>query len=230
MIGIIGAMDEEVEKLKADITDAVTEVHNGLTFVTGKLKGKYVTVVRSGIGKVNAGACTAVLIDRYKVEQVINTGIAGSLDAHIDIGDIVVSEDAVQYDMDAVAFGYLLGEIPRVGTLSFKADDRLIAFAEEENRKVNPDIHTFIGRVCSGDKFVSDNDTKEWIVKHFQGKCCEMEGAAIAQVAWQNKVPFVIIRAISDKADNSAQMDYPTFEKKAIEHCVRLTEALVERL
>ncbi len=96
MIGIIGAMDEEVEKLKADITDAVTEVHNGLTFVTGKLKGKYVTVVRSGIGKVNAGACTAVLKDRYKVEQVINTGIAGSLDAHIDIGDIVVSEDAGQ--------------------------------------------------------------------------------------------------------------------------------------
>ena len=147
MIGIIGAMDEEVEKLKADITDAVTEVHNGLTFVTGKLKGKYVTVVRSGIGKVNAGACTAVLIDRYMVDHVINTGIAGSLDAHIDIGDIVLSEDAVQYDMDAVTFGYQLGEIPRVGTLSFKADNKLIAFAEEENRKVNPDIHTFIGRV-----------------------------------------------------------------------------------
>lgn len=230
MIGIIGAMDEEVEKLKASITDAKTEEHNGLTFVTGKLNGKDVTVVRSGIGKVNAGACTAILIDVYHVQYVINTGIAGSLDAHIDIGDIVISEDAVQYDMDATNFGYRLGEIPRVGTLEFKADDKLIAFAEEENRRVNSDIHTFIGRVCSGDKFVSDGETKEWIIKHFQGKCCEMEGAAIAQVAWQNKVPFVIIRAISDKADDSAHMDYPTFEKKAIEHCVKLTEALVTRL
>ena len=230
MIGIIGAMDEEVEKLKASITDAKTEEHNGLTFVTGKLNGKDVTVVRSGIGKVNAGACTAVLIDCYKVDYVINTGIAGSLDAHIDIGDIVISEDAVQYDMDATNFGYKLGEIPRVGTLEFKASDKLIAFAEEENRRVNSDIHTFIGRVCSGDKFVSDGETKEWIIKHFQGKCCEMEGAAIAQVAWQNKVPFVIIRAISDKADDSAHMDYPAFEKKAIEHCVKLTEALVARL
>ncbi len=230
MIGIIGAMDEEVEKLKASITDAKTEEHNGLAFVTGKLNGKDVTVVRSGIGKVNAGACTAVLIDRYNVDCVINTGIAGSLDAHIDIGDIVISEDAVQYDMDATNFGYKLGEVPRVGTMEFNADDKLIAFAEEENRRVNSDIHTFIGRVCSGDKFVSDGETKEWIIKHFQGKCCEMEGAAIAQVAWQNKVPFVIIRAISDKADDSAQMDYPTFEKKAIEHCVALTEALVGRL
>ncbi|ETP73523.1 5''-methylthioadenosine/S-adenosylhomocysteine nucleosidase [Lachnospiraceae bacterium JC7] len=230
MIGIIGAMDEEVEKLKASITDAKTEEHNGLSFVTGKLNGKDVTVVRSGIGKVNAGACTAILIDRYNVDCVINTGIAGSLDAHIDIGDIVISEDAVQYDMDATNFGYKLGEVPRVGTMEFKADDKLIAFAEEENRRVNSDIHTFIGRVCSGDKFVSDGATKEWIIKHFQGKCCEMEGAAIAQVAWQNKVPFVIIRAISDKADDSAQMDYPTFEKKAIEHCVALTEALVGRL
>ena len=129
MIGIIGAMDEEVEKLKADITDAVTEVHNGLTFVTGQLNGKDVTVVRSGIGKVNAGACTAVLIDRFAVDCVINTGIAGSLDAHINIGDIVLSEDAVQYDMDATNFGYQLGEIPRVGTMAFHADDRLIAAA-----------------------------------------------------------------------------------------------------
>ena len=121
----------------------------------------------SGIGKVNAGACTVVLIDRFAVDCVINTGIAGSLDAHINIGDIVLSEDAVQYDMDATNFGYQLGEIPRVGTMAFHADDRLIAAAEEENRRVNPEIRTFIGRVCSGDKFVSDSDTKNWIIKHF---------------------------------------------------------------
>lgn len=168
MIGIIGAMDEEVAKLKADLTDTMEEQHTGLTFVTGKLSGKDVVVVRSGIGKVNAGACTAVLIDRYHVDYVINTGIAGSLDAHIDIGDIVLSEDAVQYDMDATNFGYQLGEIPRVGTMAFKASDTLIGIAEEENKKVNPEIRTFIGRVCSGDKFVSDHETKDWIISHFQ--------------------------------------------------------------
>ena len=230
MIGIIGAMDEEVEKLKSDIQNPETEVHNGLTFVSGKLNGKDVVVVRSGISKVNAGACTAVLIDRYQVSCVINTGIAGSLDAHIDIGVIVLSEDAVQYDVDATNFGYALGEIPRVGTMAFKASDKLIAYAEEENKRVNPDIHTFIGRVCSGDRFVSDKNTKQWIVDHFQGRCVEMEGAAIAQIAWQNKIPFLIVRAISDKADDSAHEDYPSFEKKAIKHCVQLTEALVGRI
>ena len=222
MIGIIGAMDEEVEKLKADITDAVTEVHNGLSFVTGQLNGQDVTVVRSGIGKVNAGACTAVLIDRFAVDCVINTGIAGSLDAHINIGDIVLSEDAVQYDMDATNFGYQLGEIPRVGTMAFHADDRLIAAAEEENRRVNPEIRTFIGRVCSGDKFVSDSDTKNWIIKHFQGRCCEMEGAAVGQVCYVNQVPFCVLRAISDSADGSSHMDYPVFAQMAAEQSVRL--------
>lgn len=230
MIGIIGAMDEEVAKLKDALKDVRTEERGGLSFVIGQLGGREVVVVRSGIGKVNAGACTQVLIDRYQVDHIINTGIAGSLDAHIDIGDIVLSEDAVQYDMDATGFGYALGEVPRVGALSFRADQRMIEIAEEENRRVNPDIHTFIGRVCSGDRFVSKNETKEWIFEHFQGRCVEMEGAAIAQIAYLNRVPFLIIRAISDKADNSAVMDYPAFEKKAIEHCVRLTEAVVSRL
>ncbi len=230
MIGIIGAMDEEVQKLKEDMTEMQAEQRGGLCFLKGKLCGKEVVVVRSGIGKVNAAACTQTLIDRYQATCIINTGIAGSLDASINIGDIVLSEDAVQYDVDATAFGYALGEIPRVGTLAFRAEERLIDLAEEENRHVNPEIHTFIGRVCSGDLFVSDNAKKQWISEHFQGSCCEMEGAAIAQVAYQNRVPFLIIRAISDKADGSASVDYPTFEKQAISHCVRLTEALVGRL
>lgn len=230
MIGIIGAMEEEVEILKSLLTDLKTEERCGLSFVSGRLDGKDTVIVRSGIGKVNAGACTQMLLDHYPVDYVINTGIAGSLDAEINIGDIVLSEDAVQYDVDAVSFGYLLGEIPRVGTMAFEASDRLIAMAEEENRKVNPDIRTFIGRVATGDRFVSDQETKDWIRQHFQGLCCEMEGAAIAQIAYLNKVPFLIIRAISDKADGSAAVDYPAFEKKAIQHCTRLTRALVRRL
>ncbi|NWO20948.1 5'-methylthioadenosine/adenosylhomocysteine nucleosidase [Oribacterium sp. oral taxon 102] len=228
-IGIIGAMEEELSRLREALSEGTEEERGGLRFFSGKLSGREAVLVRSGIGKVNAGACTQLLIDRFQVDCVINTGIAGSLDPAIDIGDIVISEDAVQYDVDATGFGYALGEIPRVGRLAFPADGRLIAAVEEENRRINREIHTFIGRVCSGDRFVSDAETKDWIRRHFQGRCVEMEGAAIAQVATQNQVPFVIIRAISDKADNSALLDYPSFERQAIAHCVRLTEAVVAR-
>ncbi len=230
MIGIIGAMEEEIAALKSKIPDALVEERCGMSFVLGKLNGRDVVVVRSGIGKVNAGACAQLLIDRYSVSCLVNTGIAGSLDNAIEIGDIVLSEDAVQYDVDATNFGYPLGEIPRAGTLSFRADERMLDIAASLNREVNPEINTFRGRVCSGDKFVSDSKTKKWIIDHFQGCCCEMEGAAIAQIASQNEVPFLIIRAISDKADHSALVDYPEFEEKAIKHCVKLTEALVAKL
>ncbi len=230
MIGIIGAMEEEVKKLREDMTELKTEERAGLSFSLGKLRGQDVAVVRSGIGKVNAAACTQLLIDRYQVSAIINSGIAGSLDAAIDIGDIVISEDAVQYDVDATSFGYALGEVPRVGRLAFPAAESLISLAEECNRRVNRELKTFVGRVCSGDRFVSDDKTKEWILRHFQGSCVEMEGAAIAQVASQSRIPFVIVRAISDKADHSADVDYPSFEKQAIAHCVKLTEAMVERM
>lgn len=229
-IGIIGAMEEELSRLREQLSDSSYEDRGGLRFFFGKLKGREVVLVRSGIGKVNAAACTQLLIDRYAVDCIINTGIAGSLDNRIDIGDIVISEDAVQYDVDATSFGYSPGEVPRVGRLAFPADSGLIALAEEENRRVNREIHGFIGRVCSGDRFVSDSETKQKISEGFQGLCVEMEGAAIAQVAFQSRVPFVIVRAISDKADNSASVDYPIFERQAISHCVRLTEAVVERL
>ena len=189
-----------------------------------------VVVVRSGIGKVNAGICTQILVDLFDVKAVINTGIAGSLDGRIDIGDIVISTDALHHDMDAVNFGYPLGQIPRMDTLSFPADEKLIAVAEEACRQVNPDIHTWTGRVVSGDQFIADRAVKDRIIENFGGFCTEMEGAAIAQGAYLNQIPFVILRAISDKADDSATMDYPTFEKKAIEHSVRLVIRMMELL
>ena len=218
MLGIIGAMDEEVAKIKEMLTDVRVETTAGMDFYIGKLADKDVVVVRSGIGKVNAAMCTQVLADKYHVSGIINSGIAGSLKAQIDIGDIVLSSDALQHDMDATGFGYAVGQIPRVDTLAFAADE-----------DVNPDINTHVGRVVSGDQFISDHGKKEWLVNTFDGYCTEMEGAAIAQASYLNGIPFLIVRAISDKADNSANMDYETFEAQAITHTVNLMTEIIRR-
>lgn len=229
-IGIIGAMDVEVEKLKADMKGVSTVVRAGMEFCEGELKGKQAVVVRSGIGKVNAAVCTQILADLFSVDCVINTGIAGSLDARIDIGDIVISTDVAHHDMDAVNFGYPLGQIPQMDVFSFRADEDLARLAGEVCGRVNPEIKVFRGRVVSGDQFIADKKKKEYIVKNFQGLCTEMEGAAIAQTAYLNGLPFIVVRAISDKADDSASMDYPAFEKKAVQHSVNLIEGLLEAM
>lgn len=230
MIGIIGAMKDEVQALKDSMQMEEVKEIASMTFCKGSLCGKETVVVQSGIGKVNAALCTQILADIFEVDTVINTGIAGSLDADIDIGDMVISTDAVQHDVDATIFGDPLGQVPNMDTFSFPADEELIAKAVEANQKANPDIRTFTGRIVSGDQFISDNEVKERLVKEFDAKCTEMEGAAIAHAAYLNKLSCVIIRAISDKADNSATMDYPEFEQKAIAHSVRLIKCLLPLL
>ncbi len=227
MLGIIGAMDEEVSKIKESMDEVEIKTRASMDFFKGKLSGKDVVVVRSGIGKVNAGICTQILVDEYGIDAVINTGIAGSLNAAIDIGDIVLSTDTLQHDMDATGFGYQPGVIPRMETSIFVADEKLRRLAKKSCESVNPDVKVFEGRVVSGDQFISDKNKKEQILKNFDGFCTEMEGAAIAQAAYLNNIPFLIIRAISDKADDSATVDYPTFEAKAIEHSVRLVKDMV---
>ena len=228
-IGIIGAMDIEVAGLKADM-EIKREIRKAkMDFCEGVLKGHDVVVVKSGIGKVNAAVCTQILVDEFQVDAVINTGIAGSLNAKIDIGDIVISTDVVHHDMDAVNFGYEPGQIPQMDVFSFAADETLAKIAEEACLEVNPEISVFHGRIVSGDQFVADKAVKERIVNLFHGYCTEMEGASIAQAAYLNEVPFVILRAISDKADDSASEDYPTFEKKAAQHCINLVEKLLEK-
>ena len=230
MIGIIGAMEEEVQSLRSSMEIQEVKEIASMMFHKGILFGKEAVVVRSGIGKVNAAVCMQILADYFQIDAVINTGIAGSLDAAIDIGDMVISTDAVQHDMDTSIFGDPIGQVPRMDTFSFPADAVLVAKATEANREANPDIHTFQGRIASGDQFISSQEVKDKIVELFGAKCAEMEGAAIAHAAYLNKIPCVIIRAISDKADHSAVVDYPTFEKKAIEHSVRLMEKLLLKL
>ncbi|SDB61129.1 5'-methylthioadenosine/adenosylhomocysteine nucleosidase [Butyrivibrio sp. INlla16] len=226
-IGIIGAMEIEVESLKKKMTVSRTLTKANMEFNEGKIGNTEVIVVKSGICKVNAALCVQILVDDFKVTHVINTGAAGSLDAKIDIGDFVVSTDAVYHDVDATIFGYKKGEIPQTGCLAFQADAWMVENIRKAADTANITGKLWDGRVCSGDQFISDNSVKDTIKKEFDGLCCEMEGCGIAQACFLNKIPFVILRAISDKADGSDIMDYPEFEKKAAKDSAALTEAFI---
>ena len=228
-LGIIGAMQEEVETLLALMENKKELRKAGSVFYEGVLEGLDVVIVQCGVGKVNAAMCTQVLCDLFDVTHLVNTGIAGSLCADLDIGDLVVSQDAMYHDVDAVHFGYPYGKVPGMDTTEFPADKTMIGYAFAAAESVNPG-HTRIGRVASGDQFVAVKELKEKIISNTQGLCTEMEGAAIAQTAYRNGIPFVILRAISDKADDSAQMDYPTFERIAAHRCAEVTRSLARQL
>lgn len=227
-IAIIGAMELEVEELKRKLAVSQVVKKAGMEFFEGALNGANVVIVRSGVGKVNAALCVQILVDLFQVTHIINTGVAGSLNASLDIGDILISKDALHHDVDATIFGYQPGEVPQLGLREFPADERLGQLAKEACEKVNPDIHAVLGRVLSGDQFIADNATKKRLIQLYHGDCAEMEGASIAHGAYLNEVPFVIIRAISDKADDSSQVEYPVFEKAAAIHSARLVEELVQ--
>ena len=229
-IGIIGAMELEVAQLKSQMTIERVVTKASMEFFTGTLNNVDVVVVRSGIGKVNAALCVQILADVFQVTHVINTGVAGSLNADLDIGDILVSKDALHHDMDVTIFGYQPGEVPQIGFREFKANEEMINAAVTSCKEVNPDINVRIGRVVSGDQFISSKEVKTKLIDTFKGDCAEMEGASIAHGAYLNKLPFVIIRAISDKADDSAEMDYPTFEKEAAKHSAKLVAHMITLL
>ena len=229
-IGIIGAMELEVESLKAQMTVSNTTTKANMDFYEGTLGKAEVVVVRCGIGKVNAAICAQILADIYQVTHIINTGVAGSLNAKLDIGDILISKDVIHHDVDVRIFGYPLGEVPQLGVREFVANEAMVNLAKETCAQVIPDTKAIVGRVVSGDQFISSKDVKEALIANFQGDCAEMEGASIAHTAYLNNIPFVIIRAISDKADDSAEMDYPTFEREAAHHCAELTKEFVQKL
>lgn len=229
-IGIIGAMDLELDALKAQLNLSKEVTKAGMTFCEGTLNDTPVVIVKSGIGKVNAGICVQILSDLFDVTHIINTGVAGSLNADLDIGDILISTDAIYHDMDVTVFGYAPGQVPGTPSAEFVADSRMIELAMESCKKVNPDITCRKGRVVTGDQFISSKKVKERLINDFGGFCTEMEGCAIAHAATLNNLPFVIIRAISDKADDSAEMDYPTFEREAAKHSANLVADFVTNL
>lgn len=231
-IGIIGAMDVEVEHLKAELADARTERVAGTDFCSGRLGEKDVVVVKCGIGKVNAGICAQVLADHFGCTHLVNTGVAGSLDAdRLDIGDLVVSTDCVEHDFTVATLGYAPGLIPGREHPEFVADAALRDAALSAAAAVAPEVRALPGRVASGDQFISAEEDRRRIVDTFGALCCEMEGAAIAQAAEANGVPFVVVRAISDKPGSEGQaMDYATFERASAERCAKIVEHLVASL
>ncbi len=228
-LGIIGAMRIEVETLVEKMECVTIASHAGSEYYEGTLEGLDAVVVQCGVGKVNAAMCAQILCSCYGVTHLVNTGIAGSLCADLDIGDLLVSTDAMYHDFDCVNFGYPFGKVPGMDVVCFPADAMLQKLAFEAAEAVNPG-HTRTGRVASGDQFVADKALKARIIANTQGLCTEMEGAAIAQTAYRNGLPFVILRAISDKADDSAEMDYPTFERIAAHRCAEVAMRLAKQL
>lgn len=229
-IGIIGAMNVEIATLRKQMTAREDVTRAGMQFSCGKIGNTEVVVVQSGIGKVNAGCCVQILADMFHVTHIINTGVAGSLNNDINIGDIVVSTGAMYHDVDATVFGYQRGEIPQMGIVSFPADEVLRAAAVKAVKEAAPEVQVFEGQVLSGDQFISTREKKEDLMKNFSGYCAEMEGAAIAQASYINGIPYVIIRAISDKADESVEESYDVFEGKAAIHCANITQYMVSHL
>lgn len=227
-IGIIGAMEEEVFALKEKLK--VTEVRSiaSLEFYVGFLQGKEVVLVRAGIGKVNAAICAQLLIDCFHIDSIINTGVAGALSDELDIGDVVISSDALQHDMDATGFGYEKGVIPRMKESIFKADQKMIHIAQKASEVLSTQINIHTKRIVSGDQFISDPSIKAFLIKQFDGFCTEMEGAAIAQTCYLNKTPFVIIRSISDKADDSAEVNFSQFTQRAVDNSCKMVEKMLE--
>ncbi len=228
-LGIIGAMRVEVETLVEKLENPTCRQIAWSNYYEGKLEGLDVVIVQCGVGKVNAAICAQILCSCYGVTHLVNTGIAGSLCPELDIGDLVVSRDAMYHDFDCGGFGYPIGKVPGMDTVAFPGNEAMITLAYAAAEAVNPG-HTRIGRVASGDQFICDKQVKDRIIANTQALCTEMEGAAIAQTAYRNSVPFVILRAISDKADNSAEMDYPTFETIAAHRCAQVTTAMAKAL
>ena len=223
MIGIIGAVVEEAEAIKKEIKEIKETVISGISFFTGKFNDKDVVFVQSGIGKVNAAITATLLIEKFKVSEVIFSGVAGSLDERLKVGDVVIGRDIVQHDVDATAFGYKMGQIPQMKEWAFESNKELVEKAENIN---DFDHRIFFGRILTGDQFVSKKDVKIRLGKDFEALCVDMESGAVAQVCTRLGVKFLIIRSISDSITDESDMEYETFVKLAAKNSTRILKEI----
>ena len=209
MIGIIGAMESEVLTLCNALEDKKEIKAGGYTFNQGKISGKDVVVVKSGIGKVNSALCAQLLILKFNADKLINTGIAGATGGNLGIFDFVVSTQTVYHDFDTTAFGYKIGQVPGM-VERFPADKKLgeLALTAFDKTEFSKEHKAVIGVIASGDQFISDSKQKKTIQVNFDPSCVEMEGAAIAHACYLNKIPFVIVRCMSDMADETVEQTY----------------------
>jgi adenosylhomocysteine nucleosidase len=228
-VAIIGAMEEEVTILREQLEGLEQETIAGCEFNTGKLNGVDVVLLKSGIGKVNAAMSTAILLEKYKPDTVINTGSAGGFSPELNVGDIVISTEVRHHDVDVTAFGYEYGQVPQLPA-SFKADEKLVATAVEAAKEIQG-IAVAKGLIATGDSFMNDPERVEFIRGKFSNlQAVEMEAAAIAQVSYQFKVPFVIIRALSDIAGKESNVSFENFLEKAALHSAQLVVKIVAAL
>ena len=225
-IGIIGAMEPEVVSLIAALEEKNCETVSGVTFHPGKIAGKTVAIARCGIGKVFAAICAEIMILKYSPDLLVNTGVGGGLAPDLGTGDIIIAHSLCQHDMDTSAIGDPKGLVSGINMIYFESDSRardiLLSAAEGLGLKAR------LGRIASGDKFIASKEDKDRIKADFSADACEMEGCAVAQVAFVNGTPFAVVRAISDSADGEATMDYPTFLPIAARNSTNLTLALVK--
>lgn len=225
--GIIGAMPEELAALLEPLSRPNRSREGAFTLTRGRLDGHRVLVAQCGIGKVNAAALTTLMILRG-AERLIFTGVAGAVDPGLAVGDLVISRDAVQHDLDVTALGYARGQVPGEA-MSWPADPHLQTIALEAAQSL-PGVKAVLGRIASGDQFVASAERVRWLRESLQATCVEMEGAAMAQVCAKWGVPFVIIRSISDTADHSAGTDFREFTPLAAERAVQVVRQILLRL
>lgn len=228
MIGIIGAMQIEVDALREKMTDIQTETVSGIEFAVGKLCGHATVLAKCGIGKVFAAICAQTMILRYGAKIIINTGVAGSLDKRIGITDLALSLDCVQHDMDTTPIGDPIGLISGINIVKIPTDKALCESAIRVAKRLG--VNALAGTIATGDCFVSSAEKKKSIVENFGAVACEMEGGAIAHVCYVNGVRCLVIRSISDNADGSADMDYPEFTKAAAKISTAITLGLLEEI
>ena len=233
-IGIIGAMEIEVHLLQEQMEQCHITKKAGMSFYEGILCDVNVVVVKSGAGKVNSAVCAQILVDVFNVSHIINTGVAGSLDPKVDFCDMVISTEVCYHDMHNEAMGYKPGEQPKPGWLLYEANQNMIACARDACEKVQSLFHhsffTHEGRVLTGDWFINNKERKDAIVAKFGGLCTEMEGASIGHCAYLNEIPFVVIRSISDKADDSADVDYHSVEVEAAKRSMEVVKEMIQHL
>ncbi|UNK20215.1 5'-methylthioadenosine/adenosylhomocysteine nucleosidase [Paenibacillus sp. N3/727] len=229
IIGLIGAMDEEIELLLAQMDSSEKVSKAGVNYVAGTLQGRKVVVCKSGVGKVNAAVTTQILIDYFGVSQVLFTGVAGALDPRLNIGDIVISSSCMQHDMDVTPLGYERGVIPYQSISDFPADEHLISLAETACKELAAEGY-LVGKVLSGDQFIASRDTVQTLYEQLNGACAEMEGSAVAQVCHMNGVPYVVIRSMSDKADGSAHVNFAEFTVKASQRSHSIVSHILNHL
>lgn len=226
-IGIIGAMDIELEELISLLENKESHDFCGLKFNTGTLVGKKIAIVKCGIGKVFAAMAASAMIAKFSPRLIVNTGVGGALSSGLRPLDVVIAERLVQHDMDTSALGDAKGLVSGINKIYFESDTRVSKILLEAAQSLS--LSARLGTVASGDKFVAERKEKEAIISEFSADVCEMEGAAIAQVAYVNKTPFAVVRAISDSADEGSSMDYMEFLPIAAKNSARLTLALIEK-